>query len=96
LLTLVETPGSVTATVTATATPTQTSTATESETPTFTPTPLPPPNVTANLVLRQVAFTSNNQATSQAGMNSPAGVAIDRTSTPTHLYVADEANSRIL
>lgn len=85
-----------TSTVTVTATPTQTSTATESSTPTFTPTPLPPANVTANLVLGQVNFTGNNQATSQGGMNTVAGVAIDRTSTPTHLYVVDEGNNRIL
>ncbi|MGB8215318.1 MAG: hypothetical protein WCE68_17350 [Anaerolineales bacterium] len=47
----------------------------------------------ADGVLGQPDFTSNDYATSQNGLNSPAGLAVDANG---HLWVADESNRRVL
>src|SRR5271163_2397373 len=54
-------------------------------------------NTTANNVLGQVDFTHNgaNIATGQ-GLNAPAAVAIDRSVSPSRIYVADPSNNRVL
>src|SRR5271170_5759863 len=54
-------------------------------------------NTTANSILGQVDFTHNgaNIATGQ-GLNAPAAVAIDRSVSPSRIYVADPSNNRVL
>jgi sugar lactone lactonase YvrE len=54
-------------------------------------------NTTADRVLGQIDFTHNgaNVVTAQ-GLNAVAAVAIDRSATPNHIYVADSGNNRVL
>src|SRR5580692_8134022 len=53
-------------------------------------------DVTANVVLGQVDFFDSTPSVGQAGLNIPGGVAVDRGSSPNHLYVVDTANNRVL
>jgi sugar lactone lactonase YvrE len=53
-------------------------------------------NVTANLVLGQSSFSGSNSAAGQSGLSGPRRLAIDRNSTPNHLYVPDFGNNRVL
>jgi hypothetical protein len=53
-------------------------------------------DVTANVVLGQVDFFGSTPSVGQAGLNIPGGVAVDRGSSPNHLYVVDTANNRVL
>jgi sugar lactone lactonase YvrE len=48
----------------------------------------------AALVLGQPNFTSHSAATTQSGMNNPAGVAVDPTTYK--VFVADSSNNRVL
>src|ERR1700691_6012140 len=55
------------------------------------------PNTVAQYVLGQTDFLhSNANYITAATMNSPYGVAVDKSSTPHHLYVADTTNNRVL
>lgn len=53
-------------------------------------------NITADLVLGQPDFNSNNATLSQTGLNDPFEVAIDRSVSPNRIYVADSVNNRVL
>jgi len=53
-------------------------------------------DATADVVLGQVDFNGNTPSIGQAGLNIPGGVAVDRGSSPNHLYVVDTANNRVL
>jgi DNA-binding beta-propeller fold protein YncE len=52
------------------------------------------PDRTPDAVLGQPDFTSNQAATTQSGMDSPYGLALDRTGN--RLFVADRDNARVL
>src|SRR5208282_3850236 len=58
------------------------------------------PNITADVVLGQPDFLHNQpNFPDQSSLNNPSAVTIDASGmpfTPTHLYVADESNSRVL
>ena len=54
-------------------------------------------DTTADLVAGQLTFTVNMpNFTDALGVFFPAGVALDNSSTPPHLYVADQNNNRVL
>src|SRR5271156_3443672 len=55
------------------------------------------PSTVAQYVLGQTDFvhSSANYITAST-MNNPDGVAVDKSSTPHHLYVADTSNNRVL
>jgi sugar lactone lactonase YvrE len=46
--------------------------------------------------LGQANFASFGQGSGQIGLFRPYGVAVDRDSSPNHLYVADQGNARVL
>jgi len=55
------------------------------------------PNTTADVVLGQPDFPYNQaNFPDQYSLHNPFAVTIDASATPTHLYVADESNSRLL
>jgi len=55
------------------------------------------PNTTADVVLGQPDFPYNQaNFPDQYSLHNPFAVTIDASATPTHLYVADETNSRVL
>jgi hypothetical protein len=86
-----------TRTPTRTATPTHTPTPTRTPTATATPTPtrVPLSLLTADRVLGQSNFASNQpNSTVSAGFLRPQGVATDKTVVPNRLYVADANNNR--
>jgi hypothetical protein len=51
---------------------------------------------TATLVMGQTNFKANFGSQPPVSLNSPAGVAIDRSVTPNRIYVADNINNRVL
>jgi sugar lactone lactonase YvrE len=53
-------------------------------------------DTTADHVLGQTSFTAAAAATSAAGLSGPSGVAIDTSTTPNGIYVADATNNRVL
>src|SRR5271157_4531164 len=50
----------------------------------------------ADRVLGQAGFTTNLAGAGQGGLAGPLSVALDRSATPSHLYVADTRNNRVL
>ena len=55
------------------------------------------PSTVAQYVLGQTDFVhSNANYITASTMNTPDGVAVDKSSTPHHLYVADTSNNRVL
>jgi len=59
-------------------------------------TPGSPGDATADAVLGQTSMTTNAIGSGPAGVHGPVGIAIDASSTPERLYVADTQNNRVL
>ena len=55
-----------------------------------------PVNTTADAVLGQSSMTTNASGSGPAALHAPFSVAIDSSSMPGHLYIADTQNNRIL
>ena len=56
----------------------------------------PPTNFSANVVLGQHDLTRSTENFVDATTVNPIGVALDRSSSPNHLYLVDAANSRVM
>jgi sugar lactone lactonase YvrE len=59
-------------------------------------TPGSPGDATADAVLGQTSMTTNATGSGPAGLYGPISIAIDSSSSPERLYVADTQNSRVL
>jgi sugar lactone lactonase YvrE len=53
-------------------------------------------DLVANRVLGQSNFDTAAPSAGPGGLSAPVAIAIDRSSTPAHLYVADTKNNRVL